>query len=93
MMHCRPCNSVHVRGLKHTLSNAYLLFRKGDPVKACDNVKHAIKECIDLGVRIDWDITGQRVMEVISTRDDYGLYVKRFLEGGEDLEDFAPHFQ
>ena len=32
-------------------------------------------------------------MEVISTRDDYGLYVKRFLEGGEDPEDSAPHFQ
>ena len=93
MMHYRPCNSVHVRSLKHTMSNAYLLFRKGDPEQVCNNLAHTIKECITLGVRLDWDITGQRITEIMSTRGDYGLYINKFMDGGDDPEDCAPTLQ
>ena len=93
MMHYRPCDSVHVRSLKHTVSNAYLLFRKGDPEQVCNDLAHSIKECITLGVRLDWDITGQRITEIMSTRDDFGLYINKFMDGGDDPEDCAPTLQ
>ena len=63
MMKYRPCNSVYVRGLKQTLNNSYLLFRRGDIESACEKLRPTLTECLSLGVKIDWDTSGQRVVE------------------------------
>jgi len=44
-------------------------------------------------VRLDWDITEQRITEIMSTRGDYGLYINEFMDGGDDPEDCAPTLQ
>ena len=58
----------HVQEVIATLHNAWVYFTKGSIESACEKVRVIIEECTQLGIQVEWQLTGRRIIQVISGR-------------------------
>ena len=62
-------HSDHIQTVIANMHNSWVHFAKGNVVEACLKVRKLIVECIELGISMEWHLTGRRIIQMLTSRN------------------------
>ena len=62
-------HSDHIQNVIQDMHNSWVGFAKGCVIDACSKVRKLIVQCIELGIAMEWHLTGRRIIQMLTSRN------------------------
>ena len=69
MTRLHDVHSDHIQDVIAEMHNVWVLFAKGSVLDACTKVRKLIEQCMELGIQMEWQLTGRRIIQVLTGRN------------------------
>ena len=64
----KDVHSNHIQAVTTSMHNVWIHFVKGSLEDACGKVRKLIKQCKELGIQMEWQLSGRRIVMVCQNR-------------------------